>query len=202
MLFFVLLAAVNGFVTIINKMINLEAKKSLGTINGTLINYLEATVISLVIVRSFSLVRSSAGKPAGRRFRPCSDGFDSHRDGTGTHFVLNHYFAGGSAGHWLYSGRYCGWKSSSAQTAWPSHCDRRYFPRSDGYGPEYGDTPEGAGVKRKCPAAQRYFHHESRSRIILMRLLFFVSSFAIQQYCLPGLWHKQIPLPGRSGIPR
>lgn len=50
MLFFVLLAAVNGFVTIINKMINLEAKKSLGTINGTLINYLEATLISLVIV--------------------------------------------------------------------------------------------------------------------------------------------------------
>ena len=50
MLFFVLLAAVNGFVTIINKMINLEAKKSLGTINGTLINYLEATAISLVIV--------------------------------------------------------------------------------------------------------------------------------------------------------
>lgn len=50
MLFFVLLAAVNGFVTVINKMINLEAKKSLGTINGTLINYLEATLISLVIV--------------------------------------------------------------------------------------------------------------------------------------------------------
>lgn len=50
MLFFVLLAAVNGFVTIINKMMNLEAKKSLGTINGTLINYLEATLISLVIV--------------------------------------------------------------------------------------------------------------------------------------------------------
>lgn len=50
MLFFVLLAAVNGFVNIINKMVNLQAKKSLGTINGTLINYIEGTVISLVIV--------------------------------------------------------------------------------------------------------------------------------------------------------
>ncbi|WP_283609783.1 DMT family transporter [Faecalispora anaeroviscerum] len=50
MLFFILLAAVNGFVTVINKMINLEAKKSLGTINGTLINYIEGTLISLVVV--------------------------------------------------------------------------------------------------------------------------------------------------------
>ena len=50
MLFFVVLAFVNGVVNIINKMINLQAKKALGTANGTLINYIEGTVISLAIV--------------------------------------------------------------------------------------------------------------------------------------------------------
>lgn len=50
MLFFVILAAVNGFIAVVSKMMNLEAKKSLGTVNGTLINYIEASVISLIIV--------------------------------------------------------------------------------------------------------------------------------------------------------
>lgn len=50
MLFFVVLAFVNGAVNIINKMINLQAKKALGTANGTLINYIEGTIISLAVV--------------------------------------------------------------------------------------------------------------------------------------------------------
>ena len=50
MLFFAVLATVNGVINIINKMINLQAKLRLGMANGTLINYLEASVISLLLI--------------------------------------------------------------------------------------------------------------------------------------------------------
>jgi len=50
MLIFIGIAVFNGIINIINKMINLQAKLKLGTANGTLINYLEGTVISLLIM--------------------------------------------------------------------------------------------------------------------------------------------------------
>lgn len=49
MLFYILIAVLNGMVNIVNKIVNLQAKKALGTVNGTLINYIEGTVISLFI---------------------------------------------------------------------------------------------------------------------------------------------------------
>lgn len=49
MLIFIGIAIFNGIINIINKMINLQAKLKLGTANGTLINYLEGSVISLLI---------------------------------------------------------------------------------------------------------------------------------------------------------
>jgi Uncharacterized protein conserved in bacteria len=50
MLIFIGIAFINGVINIINKMINLQAKLKLGMANGTLINYLEGTFISLLIV--------------------------------------------------------------------------------------------------------------------------------------------------------
>jgi uncharacterized membrane protein YdcZ (DUF606 family) len=50
MVLFAVIALMNGMVNVLNKMVNLQAKLALGTANGTLINYLEATVISLLIV--------------------------------------------------------------------------------------------------------------------------------------------------------
>lgn len=50
MVLFLILAVANGAVNIINKMVNLRAKQSLGTANGTLINYLEGTLLSLAVV--------------------------------------------------------------------------------------------------------------------------------------------------------
>jgi Uncharacterized protein conserved in bacteria len=50
MLLFAGIALLNGMVSILNKMVNLQAKLALGTANGTLINYLEATAISFLIV--------------------------------------------------------------------------------------------------------------------------------------------------------
>lgn len=50
MLIFIGIAFINGVINIINKMINLQAKLKLGMANGTLINYLEGTVISLVVI--------------------------------------------------------------------------------------------------------------------------------------------------------
>ncbi len=50
MLIFIGIAVINGIINILNKMINLQAKLKLGTANGTLINYLEGTAISLMIV--------------------------------------------------------------------------------------------------------------------------------------------------------
>ena len=45
----VTVALLNGAVNIINKMVNVVAKQSLGMANGTLINYLEGTFIALVL---------------------------------------------------------------------------------------------------------------------------------------------------------
>ena len=50
MLLFVMVAFLNGVVGILNKMINLRAKQALGMANGTLINYLEATLISFCLL--------------------------------------------------------------------------------------------------------------------------------------------------------
>jgi len=50
MLIFVGIAIINGMITIINKMVNLQAKQKLGMANGTLINYLEGTAISLILM--------------------------------------------------------------------------------------------------------------------------------------------------------
>ncbi|HCC00819.1 MAG TPA: hypothetical protein DEP42_06365 [Ruminococcaceae bacterium] len=50
MLLFVILSLVNGLLTTLNKMLNLEATHSLGTTNGTLINYIEGTILSLIAV--------------------------------------------------------------------------------------------------------------------------------------------------------
>ncbi|WP_101910583.1 DMT family transporter [Marasmitruncus massiliensis] len=49
MLFYTGLAVLNGIVNTINKLVNFEAKQRLGMANGTLINYLEGTLISLAI---------------------------------------------------------------------------------------------------------------------------------------------------------
>lgn len=50
MLFYIGLAILSGILNTINKLVNFEAKRRLGTANGTLINYLEGTLISLAIV--------------------------------------------------------------------------------------------------------------------------------------------------------
>lgn len=47
---FYLTAIANGFLNTINRMTNVKAKQCLGTTNGTLINYIEATVIAFVLV--------------------------------------------------------------------------------------------------------------------------------------------------------
>jgi uncharacterized membrane protein YdcZ (DUF606 family) len=47
--FLVVVALLNGAVNIINKMVNVRAKQVLGMANGTLINYIEGTLIALVL---------------------------------------------------------------------------------------------------------------------------------------------------------
>lgn len=47
---FYLTAIANGFLNTVNRMTNVKAKQCLGTANGTLINYLEATFIALALV--------------------------------------------------------------------------------------------------------------------------------------------------------
>lgn len=49
----VLLSIFNGMLNVINKMVNVQAKRHLGMLNGTLINYLEDTIISLVLLVIF-----------------------------------------------------------------------------------------------------------------------------------------------------
>ena len=49
MAFLVVVALLNGAVNIINKMVNVRAKQVLGMANGTHINYIEGTLIALVL---------------------------------------------------------------------------------------------------------------------------------------------------------
>ena len=39
-----------GVVNVINKMVNVQAKKTLGIAGGTLLNYIEATIITMLII--------------------------------------------------------------------------------------------------------------------------------------------------------
>lgn len=48
-----LLAFISGCAGVINKLLNLEAKKGLGTWNGTLLNYVESSLIAGVLVLLF-----------------------------------------------------------------------------------------------------------------------------------------------------
>lgn len=50
MTIYIIVAVFLGVLMVFNKMENVKATEYLGTINGTLINYFEATIISLVIV--------------------------------------------------------------------------------------------------------------------------------------------------------
>ena len=45
----VTVALLNGMLNIFNKMVNVRAKQALGMANGNLVNYLEGTVIALVL---------------------------------------------------------------------------------------------------------------------------------------------------------
>lgn len=47
---FYLTAIANGFLNTFNRMTNVKAKQCLGTANGTLINYVEATIIAFVLL--------------------------------------------------------------------------------------------------------------------------------------------------------
>ncbi|MCD8036635.1 MAG: DMT family transporter [Clostridiales bacterium] len=47
---YIVLAVGLGVLNVFNKMVNVKASEYLGNINGTLINYVEASIISLVIV--------------------------------------------------------------------------------------------------------------------------------------------------------
>lgn len=56
-----LTALLNGFFNSINRMTNVRAGKLFGTANGALINYVEATVLSLLLVFVLKTGRSSRG---------------------------------------------------------------------------------------------------------------------------------------------
>lgn len=45
--FAVLIAFLNGGLNIVNKLVNVRAKEALGMVNGTLVNYLEGTLLAL-----------------------------------------------------------------------------------------------------------------------------------------------------------
>lgn len=47
---YILVAVTLGVLNVFNKMVNVKASEYLGNINGTLINYIEATLISLAII--------------------------------------------------------------------------------------------------------------------------------------------------------
>lgn len=47
--FVVLAAFLNGCLNIVNKMVNVRAKQALGMANGTLVNYLEGTLLALAL---------------------------------------------------------------------------------------------------------------------------------------------------------
>ena len=50
MAIYIIIAVLLGILNVFNKMVNVKASQYLGNINGTLINYVEATFISLVIL--------------------------------------------------------------------------------------------------------------------------------------------------------
>ena len=50
MAFVLTLAFVNGCATVISKMINYRCTKYLGTNNGSLVNYVVASVLSLILL--------------------------------------------------------------------------------------------------------------------------------------------------------
>lgn len=50
MIFYIIIAVALGVLNVFNKMINVKASEYLGNTNGTLINYFEATLISLLIL--------------------------------------------------------------------------------------------------------------------------------------------------------
>ena len=54
MAFVLTLAFLNGCATVISKMINYRCTKYLGTNNGSLVNYVVASVLSLVLLLVFS----------------------------------------------------------------------------------------------------------------------------------------------------
>ena len=54
MAFVLTLAFVNGCATVISKMINYRCTKILGTYNGSLVNYVVATVLSFVLLLCYS----------------------------------------------------------------------------------------------------------------------------------------------------
>ncbi len=47
---YVIISFFNGVLNIINKMVNVQAKKSLGMTSGTLINYAEATILTFLFI--------------------------------------------------------------------------------------------------------------------------------------------------------
>lgn len=49
-LLYCVVAVGNGALSIINKMVNVRAGQSLGTANGAIINYIEATILSLLLI--------------------------------------------------------------------------------------------------------------------------------------------------------
>ncbi len=50
MIAYILVAVALGILNVFNKMVNVKASEYLGNTNGTLINYFEATIISLIIL--------------------------------------------------------------------------------------------------------------------------------------------------------
>ena len=50
MIFYIIIAVALGVLYVFNKMVNVKASEYLGNTNGTLINYFEATLISLLIL--------------------------------------------------------------------------------------------------------------------------------------------------------
>lgn len=50
MIVYIIIAVAMGVLSVFNKMVNVKATQCLGNVNGTFINYLEATIISFVIV--------------------------------------------------------------------------------------------------------------------------------------------------------
>ena len=50
MIFYIIIAVALGVLNVFNKMVNVKSSEYLGNTNGTLINYFEATLISLLIL--------------------------------------------------------------------------------------------------------------------------------------------------------